>query len=76
MSPTDLPACINAKLTRYFEQLDGEQASGVHKMVMNEVEPVVIKFILELVNNNQSEASRILGVNRGTLKKKIEFYKL
>jgi Fis family transcriptional regulator, factor for inversion stimulation protein len=76
MSPTDLPACINAKLTRYFEQLDGEQASGVHKMVMNEVESVVIKFILELVNNNQSEASRILGVNRGTLKKKIEFYKL
>ncbi|MGY8895338.1 MAG: helix-turn-helix domain-containing protein [Gammaproteobacteria bacterium] len=76
MSSTDLPACINAKLTRYFEQLDGEQASGVHKMVMNEVEPVVIKFILELVNNNQSEASRILSVNRGTLKKKIEFYKL
>ena len=76
MSSTDLPACINAKLTRYFEQLDGEQASGIHKMVMNEVEPLVIKFILELANNNQSEASRILGVNRGTLKKKIEFYKL
>ncbi|MDB3869825.1 Fis family transcriptional regulator [Candidatus Thioglobus sp.] len=76
MSSTDLPACINAKLTRYFEQLDGEKASGVHKMVMNEVEPVVIKFILDLVNNNQSEASRILGVNRGTLKKKIELYRL
>lgn len=76
MSSTDLPACINAKLTRYFEQLDGEQASGVHKMVMNEVEPVVIKFILDLVNNNQSEASRILGINRGTLKKKIELYRL
>ena len=76
MNSIDIPACINAKLTRYFEQLDGEQASGVHKMVMNEVEPLVIKFILELANNNQSEASRILGVNRGTLKKKIEFYKL
>ena len=76
MSSTDLPACINAKLTRYFEQLDGEQASGVHKMVMNEEEPVVIKFILDLVNNNQSEASRILGINRGTLKKKIELYRL
>jgi Fis family transcriptional regulator len=76
MNSIDIPACINAKLTRYFEQLDGEQASGIHKMVMNEVEPLVIKFILELANNNQSEASRILGVNRGTLKKKIEFYKL
>ncbi|MCH9745585.1 MAG: Fis family transcriptional regulator [Proteobacteria bacterium] len=76
MSSTDLPACINAKLKRYFEQLDKEQASGVHKMVINEVEPVVIKFVLELVSNNQSEASRVLGINRGTLKKKIELYKL
>ncbi|SMN15197.1 DNA-binding protein Fis [uncultured Candidatus Thioglobus sp.] len=76
MNPTDLPACINAKLARYFEQLDGEQASGVHKMVTNEVEPIVIKFVLNLVDNNQSEASRVLGINRGTLKKKIELYKL
>jgi Fis family transcriptional regulator len=28
------------------------------------------------VDNNQSEASRVLGINRGTLKKKIELYKL
>ena len=76
MSSIDLPTCINAKLSRYFEQLDGEQASGVHKMVINEVEPIVIKFVLNLVNNNQSEASRVLGINRGTLKKKIELYKL
>ncbi|MDG2395611.1 helix-turn-helix domain-containing protein [Candidatus Thioglobus sp.] len=76
MSSMDLPTCINAKLDRYFEQLDGEQASGVHKMVINEVEPIVIKFVLDLVNNNQSEASRVLGINRGTLKKKIELYKL
>ncbi|MBC8494498.1 MAG: Fis family transcriptional regulator [Candidatus Thioglobus sp.] len=76
MSSMDLPACINAKLDRYFKQLDGEPASGVHKMVTNEVEPIVIKFVLDRVNHNQSEASRILGINRGTLKKKIELYKL
>ncbi|MBT3432011.1 MAG: Fis family transcriptional regulator, partial [Candidatus Thioglobus sp.] len=28
------------------------------------------------VEQNQSEAARILGMNRGTLKKKIELYKL
>ncbi|HIC40224.1 MAG TPA: Fis family transcriptional regulator [Piscirickettsiaceae bacterium] len=76
MISTDLPACINAKLERYFKQLNGEQASGVHKMVMQETESTVIKFVLESVNQNQSEASRILGINRGTLKKKIELYKL
>ncbi len=75
-SSTDLPACINAKLERYFNHLNGEKASGVYKMVNQEVEPVVIKFVLDMVEHNQSEASRILGINRGTLKKKIELYKL
>ena len=73
---TDLPACINAKLDRYFEQLNGEKISGVFKMVLQETESATIKFVLDRVGQNQSEAARILGINRGTLKKKIELYKL
>ena len=76
MKSTDLPACINAKLERYFSQLKGEKATGVHKMVMNEGESITLKFVLDKVEQNQSEAARILGMNRGTLKKKIELYKL
>ena len=70
MSSTDLPACINAKLDLYFDQLNGESTSGVFKMVMQETESVTIKFVLDMVEQNQSEAARILGMNRGTLKKK------
>ena len=73
---TDLPACINAKLNLYFDQLNGESTSGVFKMVMQETESATIKFVLDKVEQNQSEAARILGMNRGTLKKKIELYKL
>lgn len=76
MNTADLPECINAKLERYFKQLKGERAFGVHKMVLQESESITIKFVLNMVEQNQSEASRILGMNRGTLKKKIEFYKL
>ena len=76
MNTTDLPKCINTKLALYFEQLKGEPASGVHKMVIQESESIAIKFVLDRVEYNQSEASRILGMNRGTLKKKIELYKL
>jgi Fis family transcriptional regulator len=76
MSSTDLPTCINAKLKRYFKQINGEKASNVLKMVTNDVEPTVIRYVLDFTNQNQSEASRILGINRGTLKKKIELYKL
>lgn len=76
MSSTDLPACINVKLERYFKQLKDEQASGVHKMVMQETESVVIKFVLNFSEQNQSKAASILGMNRGTLKKKIQLYNL
>ena len=76
MSSTDLPACINTKLKRYFKQLNGEKANNVFKMVIGDVEPIVIRHVLELTKHNHSEASRILGINRGTLKKKIELYKL
>ncbi|CAC9626545.1 DNA-binding protein Fis [uncultured Gammaproteobacteria bacterium] len=76
MSSTNLPDCINTKLKRYFKQLNGEQASGVHKMVMQESESITLKFVLDMVKQNQSEAAKILGMNRGTLKKKIELYKL
>jgi Fis family transcriptional regulator len=45
-------------------------------MVMDDVEPVVIQYVLDRVNQNQSRAAKILGLNRGTLKKKIDLYKL
>ncbi|HCX13221.1 MAG TPA: hypothetical protein DHJ28_02960 [Gammaproteobacteria bacterium] len=45
-------------------------------MVTQETESVTIKFVLDRVEQNQSKAARILGMNRGTLKKKIELYKL
>jgi Fis family transcriptional regulator len=64
--------CGSFLLNRYFKQLDGEKASGVLKMVVQESETITIKFILDKVKKNQSEAAKILGMNRGTLKKKIE----
>ncbi len=72
----DLPLCINTKLKRYFSLLEGEEPNGVLKMVIRDVEPIIIKFVLEHTNNNKSETSRILGINRLTLAKKIKMYNL
>ena len=67
---------LRIKLKKYFNSLDGEEAHDVMKMVLDDVEPVVIQFVLDKVNQNQSKAAKILGLNRGTLKKKIDLYKL
>jgi Fis family transcriptional regulator len=67
---------LRIKLKKYFNSLDGEEAHDVLKMVLDDVEPVVIQYVLDKVNQNQSKAAKILGLNRGTLKKKIDLYKL
>ena len=76
MKQKDLQDCINDKLEKYFSDLNGEKANGVFKMVTHQAESTTLKFVLEKVNQNHSEAARILGINRATLKKKVDLYKL
>jgi len=43
---------------------------------MSEVEKPLFRAVLEYAGGNQSEAADILGINRGTLRKKLIAYKL
>ena len=76
MKQRDLQDCINDKLEKYFSDLNGEKSSSVFKMVTQQAESATIRFVLDKVNQNHSEAARILGINRATLKKKAALYKL
>jgi len=76
MNQNDLHDCIHQKLERYFAQLNEESASGVFKMVTQQTETATLEFVLNKVNQNHSEAARILGINRATLKKKVALYQL
>jgi Fis family transcriptional regulator len=75
---TSLPLCEQVKLilAEYFENLDGESAVDLYSMVMSEVERPLLQVALERCNYNQSRASMMLGISRGTLRKKISHYKL
>ena len=76
MKQRDLQDCINYKLEKYFSDLNGEKSNGVFKMVTQQAESATLRFVLDKVNQNHSEAARILGINRATLKKKATLYKL
>lgn len=76
MTQRGLQDCIKDSLEKYFSDLNGETSNGVFKMVTQQTESATIKFVLDKVNQNQSEASRILGINRATLKKKVSLYNL
>ncbi len=63
-------------MRRYFEHLDGSEASDLYAMVMAEVEAPLLACVLEHTQGNQTRAANILGLNRGTLRKKLKHYGL
>ncbi len=71
-----LSQCVENALKDYFNHLDGHQAANLYDMFLAEVEAPLLKTTLEHVNGNQSRAAEILGLNRGTLRKKLKTYGL
>lgn len=71
---TPLKRCVAEELERYFEALEGEQPTDLHKMVIGEIEQAVLQFVLARTGGNQCRAAQVLGMNRGTLRKKLDFY--
>jgi len=73
---TPLRRCVADELERYFEALDGERPCDLYKMVIGETEQALLRFVLEHTGGNQSRAAQLLGLNRGTLRKKLKAYGL
>ncbi len=73
-TPTTLEACVHAQLDRYFEDLEGETAGRIWQMVISAVERPMLEAVLQRTGGNQSRAAEMLGINRNTLRKKIEQY--
>lgn len=71
-----LSECVEYALKDYFEQLDGHPAANLYDMLLAEVEAPLIKATLEHTHGNQSRTAEILGINRGTLRKKMKLYNL
>ena len=64
--------CLNS----YFESLNGHKPGDLYQLVIGEVEKPLFRAVLSYTKGNQSEAAEILGINRGTLRKKLKDYKL
>ncbi|WP_028487163.1 helix-turn-helix domain-containing protein [Thiomicrorhabdus chilensis] len=71
-----LSAQVTTTLESYFETLDKESATDVYEMVIQQVEKPLIEFVLTKTDQNQSKSAQILGINRNTLRKKMQKYDL
>ncbi|MDR5907321.1 DNA-binding transcriptional regulator Fis [Franzmannia qiaohouensis] len=77
-TPTDRPLreAVDVAMRRYFAHLDGESVTDLYAMVLAEVEAPLLTAVMDHVDGNQTRAADMLGLNRGTLRKKLKQYDL
>ena len=68
--------CVRRSLTEYFANLEGETVNDLYQVVLAEVEVPLLEKVLEHTRGNQTRAAAMLGLNRGTLRKKLKQYGL
>ncbi|MCX7977477.1 MAG: site-specific DNA inversion stimulation factor [Bdellovibrionaceae bacterium] len=73
-----LEKLVKSKLEVLFQQQRAAEVelSGLYDVVIEQVEKPLIELALRAFNGNQVKTAQMLGINRNTLKKKIDNYKI
>lgn len=59
-------------IKHYFVSLKGEEPRHVYDFFLDEIEEPLLTVVMKHTRNNQSEAARVLGLSRGTLRAKLK----
>jgi len=72
----DIRDNVSHTMQSYLANLDGQPVTGLYGMVLSEIEAPLLETVMEYTRGNQSNASTILGLNRGTFRKKLKVHGL
>jgi Fis family transcriptional regulator len=73
---SEISETVRKSLERYFKDLDGERPRSIYDMVLKNVEKPMLEAVLDKAEGNQTIAAEMLGINRNTLRKKIQQHKI
>ncbi|MDK9726076.1 MAG: Fis family transcriptional regulator [Sterolibacteriaceae bacterium MAG5] len=73
---SELSDCVRRSLNRYFRDLDGESPNAIYDMVLASVERPMLEVVMKHADGNQTVAAEMLGINRNTLRKKLNEHDL
>lgn len=78
LTSVSLEKLVKSKLEVLFQQQREAQVelNGLYNVVIEQVERPLIEIALRAYNGNQVKTAQLLGINRNTLKKKIDNYKI
>jgi len=67
-----LEALVEMKLRSSLGNIDKMESGDLYGLILEQMERPLIRFVLEKTRGNQVKAADILGINRNTLRKKIQ----
>jgi two-component system nitrogen regulation response regulator GlnG len=67
---------LGAKLRDFVRRMKLGAGSGLHPLLIKAVEKPLIELVMEETGGNQNQAAALLGLNRNTLRKKIQGLKI
>ena len=76
MTKKAIDDCIRASVEQYFKDLRGAQPDALHAIFIAAAEKPLLDVVLHHAQGNQSKAAEWLGINRNTLRKKLQTYGL
>lgn len=71
-----LSEATNQAISDYLALLENHDATNLYRQVIDEVERPLLEVIMKHTRGNQSKAAMCLGLNRGTLRKKLKHHGL
>ena len=74
--PPPLKDSAAEAIAHFLATLDGESCIDLYDMVLRQIEEPLLREVLDYTQHNQSLAATMLGLNRGTLRKKLRQYGL
>jgi two-component system nitrogen regulation response regulator GlnG len=69
---TSLESLIEQKLESSLAQIELQEMNNLYDMVLHQMERPLINIVLKKTRGNQVKAAEVLGINRNTLRKKIQ----
>jgi Fis family transcriptional regulator, factor for inversion stimulation protein len=71
-----LEDCIRESLEIYFKDLGATEPTHMYDMMLRVIEKPLLEVVMRRTRGNQSRAAEWLGINRNTLRRKLQDHNL
>ena len=72
--PQALRTAAQKAVAHYLQQLNGQDVNDLYELVLSELERPLLEEVMKYTRGNQTRAANLMGINRGTLRKKLKQY--